>query len=273
MTARYRSIILAALGALSFLPAQSFRIDAVLPDSAFVPSFAADAHAHRMNVETIELSRNVRSSMGAAIPLVHFDLAGHPFLASLGASVHFELRPMGQAHIVSNDYYVDYLILDARLSGPHLLRFVTGHTSHHLSDNWFERLHMVSAVRYSRDYLRLFYIYNREDASVLFYAGADYAYIFTVGRRIEEPFTFQAGGETVLVPLWVRTELYGAADVKLRQEAGFAATTTLQLGVRYRTPTDRIVRLSVQGRSGLDERGQFFPAHRTFGTLGMSFDL
>lgn len=273
MTARFRSVILAALGTLSFLPAQTFRIAAVLPDSVFVPSFAADAHAHRMNVETIELSRNLRSTMGAAIPVVRFDIAGTPFLASLGASVHFELRPMGQAHIVSNDYYVDYLILDAQLSGPHFLRFVTGHTSHHLSDNWFERLRMVTAVRYSRDYLRLFYIYYREDASALFYAGVDYAYIFTIGRRINEPFTFQTGGEAVLLPLWDRADLYGSADVKLRQEAGFAATNTLQLGVRYRTANHRFVRLSVQVRNGLDERGQFFPAHRTFGTLGLSFDL
>jgi hypothetical protein len=257
---------------IHILPAQIIPGVALFPDTIFIRSFPADAHAHRMSVENLILSKNLRASMGSTIPVVSFKRNGINAQASFGASVHFELRPIGQAQISSNDYYVDFLILDVAAGDDQFIRFVTGHTSHHLSDNWYERLQLNGSVRYSRDYLKLFYIYSSASGSML-YLGADYAYIFTVGQKISKPWTLQGGGEAMVKEFSPNIYLSIAADVKVRQEAGFAATNTLQIGVTMPMRIYQRVRLAYQYRFGLDERGQFFPQHRPISTIGLYFEL
>ncbi len=248
-------------------PSAPFRL---FPDSSFISPFTADAHAHRTEVENILLSKDIRASMGTMIPVADLELFNTVMQASLGASVHFELHPVGQAQIVSNDYYIDFLTLDIPLQQNLFARWVIGHTSHHFSDNWYERLKLNASVRYSRDYVRLFAVYE-SDRNRQFYLGADYAYTFTIGRRIERPWTFQTGG---IVPLmeFGSTVLYAAADCKLHQEAGFSSTNTIQAGFMFPMQRGRVVRLSLQHRSGLDERGQFFPNHRSFTVFALSFE-
>jgi hypothetical protein len=210
--------------------------------------------------------------MGSMIPVIGIERDGINAQASFGASVHFELRPIGQAQISSNDYYIDFLLLDIAAGNDQFIRFVTGHTSHHLSDNWYERLQLTGSVRYSRDYVKLFYIYNNTSGS-MFYLGADYAYIFTIGQKISKPWTLQGGGEAMVKEIYPSIHLYIAADIKVRQEAGFAATNTLQAGVTMPIRRHQAVRLAYQFRSGLDERGQFFPQHRSLSTIGLYFEL
>lgn len=210
--------------------------------------------------------------MGAAIPVFGIDLMDITAQASFGASVHFELHPIGQAQISSNDYYIDFFMLDIDVSKHHFVRFVTGHTSHHLSDNWYERLQLTSSVRYSRDYLKLLYIYNNGFGDQ-FYCGADYAYIMTIGQKIKKPWRLQAGGESSLLDLYGIADLYAAIDIKLRQEAGFAATNSFQIGAKMPMRNFQLIRLAYQFRFGLDERGQFFPQHRTLSTFGAYFYL
>ncbi|MHB1050664.1 MAG: DUF1207 domain-containing protein [Bacteroidota bacterium] len=225
-----------------------------------------------MNVENILFSKDLRASMGTQIPVFGINLKGTTAQASLGASVHFELHPVGQAQIVSNDYYIDFLILDVSLIKDHFARFVIGHTSHHLSDNWYERLQFATSVRYSRDYVKLLYIYNNE-SKYLFYFGVDYAYIFTIGQKLSKPWTIQAGGEVPLMIVFESIQLYSAADTKIRQEAGFAATNTIQFGAKMPVRQFQTVRLAYQYRFGLDERGQFFPQHRRLHTIGLYINV
>ncbi|MFZ4620343.1 MAG: DUF1207 domain-containing protein [Bacteroidota bacterium] len=242
----------------------------LFPDSTFVSAFTADAHAHRTEAENILISKNIRASMGTMIPFLTTELFGTPVQASIGASVHFELHPVGQAQIVTNDYYVDFLTLDIPVQKNIFARWVIGHTSHHFSDNWYERLKLNTSVRYSRDYMKLYAVYER-DRNRQWYLGADYAYVFTVGRKISKPWVFQTGG---IVPLkeFGSTVLYAAADCKVHHEAGFAATKTAQFGMMLPMQHGRVVRLFLQHRSGLDERGQFFPEHRSFSVFGFSFE-
>lgn len=243
----------------------------VFPESTFIAPFTAETHAHRMRAENIVLSNNVRASMGSIIPVFGFALFGTEMQASLGASVHFELRPNGQAHVVSNDYYVDYLMLDIPIYQRWFTRFVTGHTSHHLSDNTFERLQMTAAFTYSRDYVKLFAVYDG-GPNAQFYLGADYAYIMTIGYRLSKPWIVQTGGKVPLGSLSGVLSLFAAADCTIRQDAGFAATNTLQLGVTLPMSAGRIIRFALQYRKGLDERGQFLPQHRELSTIGFSFE-
>lgn len=240
------------------------------PENAYISPFTADAHTHRTEVENILISKDVRASMGIMLPVIDLELFGKEMQASLGASVHFELHPVGQAQIVSNDYYIDFVTLDIPLIDNLFFRSVLGHTSHHFSDNWYERMKLTTSVRYSRDYLKLFAVYQK-DRNNQFYLGADYAYTLTIGTRIIKPLILQAGG---IVPLkeFAPFVLYAAADCKVHQEAQFSATTTLQSGVMMPIQTGRVIRLALQYRTGLDERGQFFPQHRSFAAVLISFE-
>lgn len=242
----------------------------LFPDTSFISPFTADAHAHRTEVENILFSKDIRASMGTMIPVANIILFNTEMQASLGASVHFELHPVGQAQIVSNDYYIDFLTLDIPLRHHLFARWVIGHTSHHFSDNWYERLKLSSSVRYSRDYVKVFAVYE-SDRNSQFYLGADYAYTFTISRRIERPWIFQTGGIVPLMEFGI-TVLYAAADSKLHQEAGFSATNTIQAGFMFPMQPGKVLRICIQHRSGLDERGQFFPQHRSFTALALSFE-
>ncbi|MDD8018307.1 MAG: hypothetical protein PHP42_08025, partial [Bacteroidota bacterium] len=126
------------------------------PEQKFVPVFTADQYAHHMVIENILLSKNLRGSLGGIFPAFNLDVLGTTVQASLGSSIHFEVRPHGQAHVVSTDFYVDYLLLDIPLQKNYYVRLGTGHTSHHLSDNWYEQLQLTHAVHYSRDYIQTY---------------------------------------------------------------------------------------------------------------------
>ncbi|MFA6468432.1 MAG: DUF1207 domain-containing protein [Bacteroidota bacterium] len=266
------SIALPVMLLCDVVSAQVFEKIHFFPETTYVSPFAADAHAHRMEVENILLTKNVHASIGGAFPILNVFLVDRNVQASCGGSVHFELRPMGQAQIVSNDYYVDYLILDVPWSDELFVRLVSGHTSHHLSDNWYERLHLASAIRYSRDYLKLFCVYEK-NIHQQFYLGADYAYIFTVGgQRINRPWTLQIGGKQQIAKWMESLLLYASVDIKIRQEAEFAATNTMQIGIAFPMQPGRVLRLALQYRKGLDERGQFFPQHRELSTIGFSIE-
>jgi hypothetical protein len=271
-----KNMLLAAViytAGINTLSAQLLERFHFFPESTYISAFTADAHAHRMVVENIVLTKNERASMGGLFPIFAVEMFGTTAQANLGASIHFELHPMGQAHVVSNDYYVDYLLLDVPVGQNYFARFVTGHTSHHLSDNWYERLKLTTAVRYSRDYVKLFLI-RETGVNDQFYLGADYAYIFTVnGLRTFKRWTLQTGGKISLAELYPHFTLYAAADCKVRQEADFAATNTLQLGIAMPMQKGKILRVSYQYRTGLDERGQFYLQHRIINTLGFSIEM
>lgn len=64
----------------------------------------------------------MRVSMGTFFPLAEITLFGFATQGGIGASVHFEVRPTGQAHIVSDDYFVDYLILDVPIAQKYFVR-------------------------------------------------------------------------------------------------------------------------------------------------------
>lgn len=253
------------------LTAQVLKKIYFFPETTFVSPFSADAHSHRMMVENILFTRNVRASLGGMFPIFNVDLFGTAAQAGFGASVHFELHPIGQAQIVSNDYYVDFIVLDVPLNEHFFGRFVSGHTSHHLSDNWYQRLNLTTSLRYSRDYLKLFFIYEK-NPNEQFYFGTDYGYVFTIGRRISKPWTFQTGGKIAFGELFQFCTIYGAVDSKIREEADFAATNSLQVGISVPMKNAKILRISVQYRFGLDERGQFSPQHREVSTFGISIE-
>jgi hypothetical protein len=240
---------------------------AVLPDRKFVETFSADYYAHQVKIENILVTKNFISSLGGVFPMVNLAIFGMPAQASVASSVHFEVRPMGQAHVVSTDFYVDYLILDMNLRDDYYIRFVTGHTSHHLSDNWYERLQLTQALHYSRDYVELSLIYAVPETFSLF-AGANYGYIFHLPGKENMKWMFHAGGEKVIVSIFETMMLYTGVDIKLREEANYASSQAFQFGVRIPMPHHPL-KIAYQFRNGLDERGQFFGEHISRHTVGL----
>ena len=243
----------------------------IFPDRKFVETFSADYYAHQVKVESILFTKNFLSSLGGVFPMVNFHLLGTPAQASVASSVHFEVRPMGQAHVVSTDFYVDYLILDMDLRNDYILRFVTGHTSHHLSDNWYERLQLTQALHYSRDYVELSLIYAVPETISLF-AGANYGYIFHLTGKENKKWMFHAGGEKEFGPLFETMVLFAGVDIKLRQEANFASSHAVQFGVKVPMP-HHPMKIAYQFRNGMDERGQFFGEHISRHTIGLYIEV
>ncbi len=254
-----------------FSAAQSDLSLHLFPDSLFVDPFTADVTAHSTGVENILLTKNVKAKLGFSSVVADIQLRGVTIQAGIGASVRFELHPTGQAQIVSNEYAVDFVTLDISAGGGFVFRLVSGHTSHHLSDNWYERLGMTSTMRYSRDYLRLMVV-HREYERWQWYAGADYAYILTIGTRRTTPWVFQSGGTYTFSEVMPGIYPYSAVDMKIRQETEFSATHTVQIGARFDIRQNEQVRIGYTFVTGADDRGQFFPHHRTTHTIGIFFD-
>ena len=238
------------------------------PDSTYIHTVSADQYAHQMKIENILISKNIVSSMGGVFPVFNFDLPGTTVQASLGTSVHFEVRPQGQAHVVSTDFYIDYLILDVPLRHDFFYRFVTGHTSHHLSDNWYEKLNYTHAIHYSRDYIQSFLMYSHPDIC-LASLGADYAYVFHLAGKESKRWKIDLSLERMWGHLSESIVLFSSINVKLHQEAGFASSNAYQLGIEMPMQYGKRLRIAYQLRHGLDERGQFFPNHIFRQTIGL----
>lgn len=246
-------------GALSFFP-----------ETTLVRTFTAAPHTNRMSALNLLGSKDLLTSIGGQFPIVGWEAGGIPFQAALAASVHFELHPQGQAQVVSDEYYIDFVTLDASLSEQWKMRWVAGHTSHHLSDNWFERLGYTQAVRYSRDYVKAFIIWQPE--RMQWYAGADYAHHFTIGTPNAHRWNVQTGFSADIYALATDAVWYVAGDLLLRQEARSAATNTLQTGLRVPMRRNGILRFVLQYRTGVDDRGQFFPQHRSLLSAGITIE-
>ena len=262
--------IIALLFCSAVLHAQSSGAFQFFPDTILVRPFTAAPHAHRMSALNLLGSKDLLTSIGGQFPIIGGEVDGHPLQAALAASVHFELHPQGQAQVVSDEYYIDFLTLDIVHAAQWRTRWIVGHTSHHLSDNWFERLGYTQAVRYSRDYVKAFLVWQTD--GMQWYAGADYAHHFTILAPNPHRWNLQTGFSSDILALATDAVLYVACDLLVRQEAQWAATNSFQSGLRVPMRNHGILRFILQYRTGVDDRGQFFPQHRSLLTAGITIE-
>lgn len=246
--------VLQTIGPVSFAAAQSF---VIFPKDPLISVFPADPSAHRMKIGNIPGKKDMRASLGGVIPLA--TISNRRWQLSSAASVQFGIHPSGQAEIVSMEYYVDYAVLDYAISNQYFLRALVGHTSHHLSDTEFEKRQLSQSLNYSRDYVAAYAIYTRPSGQ-LFYAGANFGYVFHLEGKEKKRWQWHFGGETVLFQ-WSKMEWYTSFDSRWYQEAGFQFANHYQFGTKHRWAHGRTIRAAYQFRHGLDERGQFFPGH------------
>jgi len=241
------------------------------PSTKWVTAFAADPTAHRIKSENIIGSKDTRNSLGATIPVCQASILGKTAQLSAAGSVHFDVHPSGSAQVVSTEFYVDFGVVDIMVDSNMYIRTLAGHTSHHLSDNWYEKLQLTESVNYSRDYVGLSVIYSSH--KFMAYAGANFGYIFHLDGHDGQRWHFQAGGEIELLRLNPIARAYCAVDFKCYQEAGFEFGNVYQVGVKIPMQFTHMVRIAYQFRHGIDERGQFFPKHRQIHTIGIIVEL
>jgi hypothetical protein len=126
---------------------------------------------------------------------------------------------------------------------------------------------------YIRDYWEVFAVYRFEELKGFVYGGAYYNYTYLIEREINKPWLFEMGGEFLQTPIVEDVFAYGGIDIKLRNESHYATTQNYQIGVRYLNGNGYSLRLALNFRTGVDERGQFVKQHDRFTMLAAYIDI
>jgi hypothetical protein len=243
-----------------------------LPASKFVQVFSADEHAHQMKVQNLLFTKNLICSLGGVFPVADISLFDVKTQISFGATAHLQLQPRGQSNLVNTDFYVDYFIADLHLSKGYFLRLLAGHTSHHLSDQWYDALQMPKAFHYSRDYVELDGIYNLPN-NISFLIGGNYGYHFHLLGMEQKRWMFHCGGEKEIIHISESVRCFIAADIKVKQEANFASSNAYQIGIKMPMGTSRLLRFAYEFRHGIDESGQFFLQRVSRHSIGLYIEV
>jgi hypothetical protein len=229
----------------------------LFPKQRLVPSFTANPTAHQFSAGEILKNRNVSTSMGGIFSLVDVHSGWFSAQLSVGSSVYAYLDPPSSVNLVTTDFYVDFVMIDIPLTERLTIRVAPGHTSHHLSDNAYEASGLEKSLNYVRDYWDVFTIYRSEELRGFLYGGAFYNYTYQIGREINKPWLFEFGAEFFQTPIATGIVAYCGFDIKLREESNYATTQNYQLGIKFLNDNSYDVRLALDFRTGIDERGQY----------------
>jgi len=81
------------------------------------------------------------------------------------------------------------------------------------------------------------------------------------------------GAELFQTPLTPGLIAYCGFDVKFRQESNFATTQNYQLGVKFLNDSSYTVRVALDFRTGIDERGQFIQNRDRWAMIAVYIDI
>jgi len=243
-----------------------------LPQEKIMPVFAANATAHRISLTRLLKDNQYVGSMGGFFPIVSATLGGHETQFGIGGTVYTQFyQARTHLEVVNVDFYVDFL-LDYRLDDERILRVGAGHTSQHLVDDAFEILGYQKSINYVRDYAQAYLAQDMRVINGFLYGGFHYIWTFRVPEPGNYHWLFEVGGEGLNEEIMENVFVYLAADIKFRQELGFATSQSYQAGIRLKGST-RSLRLAYGYRTGLEERGQFYQQRIYWNTLGLFFEF
>lgn len=242
-----------------------------LPVKKLIPSFTASGIEHRISLNK-QLTRGVFiGSMGGRFPVadIHYNDMACQF--SVAATVYSSLQNANVKFNVNNvDFYVD-LMFDVPLTTQLTARAGWGHTSHHFADDAVGSGSIP--INYARDYYELFGVYAMPSVHAFVYGGAYWTYSFLVNRNVGRKLLPEFGGEYSFATLAPGISLYGAFDLKYREEVSYASTQSYQLGIKIFDYSFRTMRLAYTVRTGIDDRGQYYDQRITIHMLGLFFDF
>ena len=257
----------------SLLMAQDSSFVTLIPDTRFIPSFTASGTEHRISYAKYLTNESFFAGLGGSFPAAIVRYKRIECLITVSGTVYTTLASSGVKFQVTNaDYYAD-VTFDIPVSDATVLRFGSGHTSHHLVDDAVIALGTARVLNYARDYLQFFAVENAPVIRGFVYGGTYYSHSFLINTHRDGQFLFQAGADGGNFPLFHPLELYGAADIKFRSEVNYGSTQSFQIGVRAKKENFRAIRLAYTFRTGMDERGQFYDQRTANHSIGLFFDF
>jgi Protein of unknown function (DUF1207) len=240
-----------------------------LPGRKLFPLFTADAHAHQFSLSKIIEKREWIGVIGASVPMVQLDLPGVSVQASVAASMFNRLiKPPGRLEVYTIDYKVDFPV-DVRIARL-ALRVAAGHISCHFADDAIE-LYGQRSIQHVNDYVTLAAAYDVPAIQGYLYGGVNYSYgTQPIPNR---PWLLQVGADAGNIALNEFLSVYGAIDLKIKEEVGWGSTRSIQIGCKLFPRSPRRVRIAYTLRMGYEERGQFYLQKETVNLISAFLDL
>lgn len=239
------------------------------PSSKIFPLFTADGLLHQLSLSRVTENRDWIGAVGGSIPAVQLNLPGTTLQASVAVTVFNRLvKTPGHLEVFTVDYKVDFPI-DVRC-GRVALRVGLGHLSCHFADDAIE-LYGRRSIQHVNDYVTLGGAYDIPLIGGYVYAGTNYSYgTQPIQHR---PWLLQAGAHFGNIVVHELVALYGAVDVKVKQEVGWGSTRSIQMGARLFPDESRGVRFAYTLRMGFEDRGQFYLNTTTLNLLSVFIDF
>ncbi len=240
------------------------------PDQPLFPRLVADGTGQQMSLSKDLESKRIVGSIGGLQRLFETTLANCPLQFSVGATVYGNfIRQPDVLDVVTMDFFVD-LPVDIRLSNDVTIRTGWGHYSAHLADDGIEALGRHS-INYAKDYIPLFIAYTVSGIRGFVYGGARIDY-YTIPER-NGHVVVEGGSEFADLAIGSGMSVYGAIDIKIRQEISWGSTQSYQAGIRMITMGSHVLRIAYTFRTGADERGQFYNQPLTSSLIGVFLDF
>ena len=225
-----------------------------LPGKKLFPLQTADGLAHQMSLSRVTENRDWIGVIGASLPVLQADFPDAKLQAGVAATTFNRLiKTPGHLAVYTIDYKVDFPF-DLQLSRL-TLRFAVGHISSHFADDGIEMLNKRS-IQYVNDYVTVGAGYDLPLIGGTVYGIINYIYhTVPVPNR---PWMLQVGADFGNYPLTGFARLYGAFDVRVKQDVSWGSTQSYQVGVKLFARDDLQLRFAYTLRLGFEDRGQFY---------------
>jgi hypothetical protein len=245
----------------------------LLPEEKLVQPWSADPTAHRISGIKSFSTELFYAGFGGVLPAVTLRMDSLLFQASVAATVYSSLT-FSTEHIfaLTTDYFVDGFF-DTKINHQWILRLGFGHTSHHLTDDAPRKYAGITSLNYARDYVSAGAVYSLPKQSSFMYVMAYYNFRFKISPEQYKVFTIQSGGEVSLFQWSQSCQAYAGVDLKLRGELNFGSTQNLQIGIKFTGGHGQTIRIAMNYRSGLEDRGQFYSNRAEYFGAGWYIEL
>jgi hypothetical protein len=260
-----------------FVVVVSFRADAqesdvtldFFPGTKIFPLFTADGLSHQLSLSRVTEKREWIGAIGGSVPIMQLNLQQAKMQGSVAVTIFNRLiKTPRHLTVYTVDYKVDFPV-DIRFSELSL-RAGIGHISCHFADDAIELLGKKS-IQHINDYFSLAAAYDVSAIQGYVYAGFNYSYgTQPVAYR---PWLLQAGVEFANIELHKEASVYGAIDVKVRQEVGWGSTRSFQMGFKLFPRLHYRLRLAYTLHTGYEDRGQFYLNQETINLVSVFIDF
>lgn len=241
----------------------------IFPGKKIFPRFTADGLSHQLSLSKVTENKDWIGAIGGSIPLAQLNFSDVTLQGSVAVTVFNRLvKTPGHLTVYTIDYKVDFPI-DFRFSDL-ALRVAVGHISCHFADDALE-LFGKHSIQHVNDYVTLAGAYDVSVIGGYVYGGFNYSYATQPVPYL--PWLFQFGAQFGNIGLASDVTLYGAFDIKIRQEVGWGSTKSFQVGVRLFPRMNYGLRIAYTLRTGFEDRGQFYLNRTTLNLLSAFIDF